>query len=189
MRLPYYGPLLALAASLPLVLAGCSSGSGRSADVFSGVGTVQRPVQQAKADDDNTDETLWTWIGLAKRDKEREIGPHTGRSVSPELWQAALDTLKFAGTSAEDPSTGLIMTKWYSPPNKLDERLRVSVFILSRALRSDSVTLTIEREVRTPTGGWQKAPVAREVVDGLDSAILQRAQQIHSARYRSSTYN
>jgi len=148
-----------------------------------------RTVALRPSGEDDTDETLWSWIGLAKRPAQRQIGPHTGAAVSPELWQATLDTLHFAGISADDPMTGVLATKWYSPPNKPDERLRVSVFVLSRALRSDSVAVTVERQVRAPDGQWQKTPVAREVVDGIDNAILLRAQQIHAARYDKTTYN
>ena len=137
------------------------------------------------AEADNSDETLWTVLGLAKRRPQNDNGPQTGNTVSPDLWQAAHDTLGFAGIDSEDPVTGLVQTKWYSPPGKPDERLRVSVFILSRALRSDSVALTIERQVRSPNGGWEKAPIAREVADNLDNDILLRARQLHAERYRN----
>jgi hypothetical protein len=189
MSVRYYRLLLALAASLSLTLAGCASGPPpeSAADPVRGA-APKPPVQQAKAEDDS-DETLWTWLGLSKRPSALKLGPQTGRTVSPVLWEASLDALKFAGLSAEDPTTGLIVTKWYSPPNKPDERLRVSVFILSRALRSDSVSVTVERETRSPDGTWQKTPVARDVVDAIDNTILERAQEIHATRYRESTYN
>ena len=95
-------------------------------------------------------------------------------------------TLHFAGISSEDPMSGLLVTKWYSPPGKPGERLRVSVFILSRALRSDSLAVTVDREVRAPAGEWRATPIARDVVAGLENAILQRARQIHAERYRST---
>jgi Domain of unknown function (DUF3576) len=81
-----------------------------------------------------------------------------------------------------------VMTKWYSPPGKPDERLRVSVFILSRALRADSLAVTVDRQVRSADGQWQKAPVAMNVADGLDSAILLRARQLHAEGYRQVNY-
>lgn len=184
----YYGLLLAAAASLSLALAGCGSNRAATgpADTVAGA-APQTGVRKAEADP--TDQTIWTALGLAKRRSQYADGPQTGNSVSPEIWQAAHDALHFAGIGSEDPVTGLIVTKWYSPPDKPDERLRVSVFILSRALRSDSVALTVEREVRSPGGEWQKTPVGRDVVDGLDTAILLRARQIHAERYRNTMYN
>lgn len=155
-------------------------------------GRMPTPLPAQKAanrDPDNTDATLWTVLGLAKRASEREIGPQTGGAVSPVLWLAAREALDFAGTASEDPMTGLLVTNWYSPPGKPNEQLRVSVFVLSRALRSDSVAVTVERQVRSPGGAWSDTPVARDVVTGLESAILLRARQIHAERYRSNVYN
>ena len=188
MSVRYYGPLLALAASLSLALAGCGSGPKPAAlDPVTGAAPRQPAAQKARADD--TDQTIWTVLGLAKRDADRNIGPQTGSTVSPVLWEAALDTLHFAGTSAEDPMTGLVVTNWYSPAGKPNERLRVSAFILSRALRSDSLSVTVERQERSPAGDWQPTPVAKDVVEGLESAILLRARQIHAERYRNTMYN
>ena len=202
-RPPHYRPLLGFAASLSLAasfslatcllltVAGC--GSDRPPDSVGAPANAQAAAQGgaqkiAANDTDDTDATIWTVLGLAKRQSRQHTGPQTGNTVSPELWQAAHDTLGFAGMSSEDPVTGLLVSKWYSPAGKPDERLRVSVFILARALRSDSVAVTVERQVRAAGGQWQPTPVAREVPDGLDSAILQRAQQIHSERYRETMY-
>ncbi len=180
----YYGLLLGVAASLSLLTAGC--GANRpAADPVTGA-TPAPPVVQRTPGEPDTEATIWTVLGLAKRESERNIGPQTGATVSPVLWQASQDTLHFAGISSEDPMAGLLMTEWYSPAGKSNERLRVSVFILSRALRSDSVTVSVERQARSPTGQWSDAPVAREVVTGLENAILQRARQIHAARYRNT---
>src|SRR5258708_15783114 len=100
------------------------------------------------ASGDDTEATICTVLGLAKRESERGIGPQTGSGVSPELWLASQETLHFAGTSSEDPMTGLLVTDWYTPAGKRTERLRVSVFITSRALRSDSVAVNVERQER-----------------------------------------
>lgn len=196
-RSPHYRPLLGFAASLSLVtglllsVAGC--GADRPPDRVAAPANAEAAMQGgaqkiASNDTDDTDATIWTVLGLAKRESRQRTGPQTGNTVSPELWQATHDTLGFAGMSSEDPVTGLLVTKWYSPAGKPDERLRVSVFILARALRSDSVAVTVERQVRAAGGQWQPTPVAREVPDGLDSAILQRAQQIHSEHYRETMY-
>ncbi len=185
----HYRLLLGVAASLSLLLVGC--GSGRPPEVAADPVTGAMPTPpaaQRKPDEPDVEATLWTVLGLAKERSEQSVGPQTGNQVSPELWQAALDTLHFAGTGSEDPMTGLLVTKWYSPPDKPQERMRVSAFVLSRALRSDSITVTIERQVRSPTGQWSDTPIARDVVDGLENAILARAQQIHSERYREATY-
>jgi hypothetical protein len=185
----YYGLLLGVAASLSLLTAGCGSNrpANIAADPVTGA-TPSPPVVESTPGEPDTEATLWTVLGLAKRESDRNIGLQTGATVSPVLWQATRDTLHFAGISSEDPMTGLLLTEWYSPPGKPNERLRVSVFVLSRALRSDSVAVTVERQARSPTGQWVDTPVARDVVTGLENAILQRSRQIHAERYRDTMY-
>ena len=80
--------------------------------------------------------------------------------------------------------SGLLVTEWYSPRGKPNERLRVSVFILSRALRSDSVSVSVEREQRTPSGQWGTSTIAKDAVAELESAVLLRARHIRAERYR-----
>jgi hypothetical protein len=190
MSAPYYGLLLAAAASLSLLTAGCGSEPGHEArDPVTGRLPVQPDPRQAAIDDpQRTDETLLTLLGLARRDSERGTGPQTGNAVSPVLWEAARDALGFAGFASEDPMTGLLVTNWYSPPAKPNERLRVSAFILSRALRSDSLSVTIDRQERSPTGQWTDTPVSTDTVSNLETEILLRARQIHAERYRSTYY-
>jgi hypothetical protein len=184
------GRAAGLVAGLAVVLtAGCGSDPGREArDPVTGRLPTQA-VRQAPIDDPtHTEENIWTVLGLAKRSSERDIGPQTGKTVSPVLWEAARDTLAFAGLASEDPMTGQIVTNWYSPPGKPNERLKVSVFILSRALRSDSLSVTVDRQEQSPRGGWADTPVAAETVSNLETEILLRARQIHAERYRSTYY-
>ena len=186
MSFRHYRPLLGVAASLSLLTAvGCSSSRDAKVDPVTGAPPPQAAARAVSMWDD-TDTTLWTLLGLAKRESESSIGPQTGSGVSPELWLAAQETLHFAGTSSEDPMAGLFVTEWYSPPANRAQRLRVSAFITSRALRSDSLAVTVERQERSPDGQWRDTPVARDVVAGLENAILQRARQIHAQRYRGT---
>ena len=75
----------------------------------------------------------------------------------------------------------------YSPPGKPNERMRIAVFILSRALRSDSFSISIERQQRSPTGQWSDAPIARDAIAELESAVLLRARHIRAERYRDTS--
>lgn len=184
----YYRLLLAVAASLSLLTAGCSSGRPEvAADPATGT-VAKAPVAQTKSNEPDTEATLWTVLGLGRRAPDENIGPQTGATVSPVLWQATLDTLHFAGVSSEDPMTGLYRTNWYAPRSNANERLRVTVFVLSRALRSDSVAVTVERQVQGAGGQWQDSTVARDTVTGIENAILLRARQIHAERYRATVY-
>lgn len=186
MSVRHYRLSLAVAASLSLLAGGC--GSERQANAIDPVtGRAPTPLPGGStAAPDDSEETLFTVLGLAKRQSDLNIGPQTGAGVSPILWVAAHDALNFAGIGSEDPMTGLLVTNWYSPRGNPQERLRVSVFITSRALRSDSLSVSIERQERSADGQWRDTPVARDTVTGLENTILLRARQLHAERYRST---
>jgi len=181
----HYRLSTAVAASLSLMLAACgSSPPAHQASAPPGAGSSPQGsanIKTAVADppgEMDTEATLWTVLGLAKKPSEHQPGPRTGNTVSPILWQAALDTLGFVKFSTQDPLTGELATEWYSPQDKPNERYKIDVFVLARTVRSDAVAVTIDRQERTATGQWTKTTIARKVEDDLESAILRRAGQL-----------
>lgn len=172
MLVVHYRSTLALAASFCLALSACVANPPAEPP-----GQAQQAAA-AEPEDIDTEANILTVLGLAKKESVKDPGPHTGRTVSPILWQAAHDTLDFVKYASEDPLTGSIVTDWYSPPGKPNERLRVNVFILSRALRSDSVTVTVDRQERSANAQWAETTIARQVENDLENAILQRARQL-----------
>jgi hypothetical protein len=182
MSVSHYRPSVVLAASFCLALAACAtneptlqSGEQPTAAASS------RQAASSEPDEIDTEATIWTVLGLAKRDSVKDPGPQTGRSVSPILWQAAHDTLDFVKYTSEDPLTGSIVTDWYSPPGNPNLRYRVNVFILSRALHSDSLSVTVDRQQLAPNGQWTETTIARQVETDLENAILSRARQLKRA--------
>jgi hypothetical protein len=184
-RRVHYRLLVPVAASLSLLLVACSATKTTQTDAV--VAQLPQPEeQQASADSEgsmDTETTIWQLIGVAKK-PSKSPGPETGPGVSPILWQAAIDTLNFAEFDSQDPVTGLIVTKWYSPKGKPDQRLRITAFIKSRALRSDSIVVTVERQTRNAGGQWEDSTVAADVANNLENDILEEARQIHIARIR-----
>jgi hypothetical protein len=183
MSAPYYRLLVVLVASVSLLLGGCSRTRTVQADA-----TVAELPQQAPQEasarppgEMDTETTIWNLLGISK--KQQQIGPVTGAGVSPILWQAVLDTLNFAKLDSVDPIAGLVVTEWYSPKAKPNDRLRVTAFVKARALRSDSIVVSVDRQTRGASG-WQDAPVAADVAANLENDILERARQIHIARIR-----
>jgi hypothetical protein len=181
----HYRFIIPVAASLSLLLAACTATKTTQSDAA--VAQLPQPEQQqASADSEgtmDTQTTIWQLIGIAKK-PSKSPGPETGPGVSPIIWQATLDTLNFVGIDSEDPVTGLIVTKWYSPKGKTDERLRITAFIKSRALRSDSIVVTVERQTRDASGQWKDNTIAADVANNLENDILEEARQIHIARIR-----
>lgn len=181
MSVAHYRSWVAFAASLSLMLAACAaSPSVEQPGAQPGAPDAQTAASKEPEDID-TEATIWTVLGLAKKESVKEPGPKTGRSVSPILWQAALDTLDFVKFASEDPLTGSIVTDWYSPPDKPNDRYRVNVFILSRALHSDSLAVTVDRQERSSNGQWAETTIAKQVETDLENAILSRARQLKRA--------
>lgn len=167
----YYRLPFVLAASLSLTLAACGSQSAKApADV--------RQVATNEEKGIDTDATIWTVLGISSEHPRQEPGPKTGPGVNPILWQSAHDTLDFVKFSAEDPQTGVMVSNWYSPEGRPNERFRITVFILNRVLRTDSLNVRVRRQLRSPQGNWADAQADLKIDSALDAAILRRARQL-----------
>src|ERR1700730_4186886 len=185
MSATHYRASFVLAASLSLALVACVASPPAEPDGQRAGGqpnaTETQRASSSEPEDIDTEATIWTVLGLAKKESVKDPGPQTGRTVSPILWQAAHDTLDFVKYASEDPLTGSIVTDWYSPPGNPNLRYRVNVFILSRALHSDSLTVTVDRQQRSADGQWAETTIARQVETDLENAILSRARQLKRA--------
>jgi Domain of unknown function (DUF3576) len=176
----HYRAFGGLAASLSLALGACAGAPADQARTQPAAAEAQQAAA-SEPDEIDTEATIFTVLGLAKKQSVQEPGPKTGRTVSPILWQAAHDTLDFVKYASEDPLTGSIVTDWYSPPGNPSVRYRVNVFILSRALHSDSLTVTVDRQQLSPDGQWAETTIARQVETDLENQILTRARQLKRA--------
>jgi hypothetical protein len=110
-------------------------------------------------------------------------GGHTAAPAPPigvngYLWRASLDTLAFMPLVSADPYGGIIITDWYSNPEKPDERFKCTVYILDTRLRADGVNVSVFKQVKDGTGAWTDAPVADQTASDLENAILTRARQL-----------
>ena len=175
----HYRLSAAFAASLSLALAACvaSPPAEQRAGAQPGAAETQK-ASSSEPEGIDTEATIWTILGFAKKESERRVGPQTGSTVSPILWQAALDTLDFVKLASEDPLAGSMVTDWYSPAGKPNERYKVNVFILARSLRSDAIAVTVTRQARLGDGNWLETTIARHVETDLENAILNRARQL-----------
>lgn len=98
--------------------------------------------------------------------------------VNGYLWRASLDTLAFMPLTSADPYGGVIITDWYSNPQKPDERFKATVYILDTRLRADGLNVTVYKQVRDATGQWVDAQTADQTETDIENAILTRARQL-----------
>jgi hypothetical protein len=104
-----------------------------------------------------------------------------GLGVNAYLWRGALETLNFMPLASADPFGGLIITDWYQPAGVSDERLKVHVLILDRALRADALEVSVFRQQRDARGDWVEEPVDPQTKVELEDKILTKARELRIA--------
>jgi len=98
--------------------------------------------------------------------------------VNSFLWRATLDTLSFMPLASADPYGGVVITDWYTNPEKPDERFKATVYILDTRLRADGLNVSVFKQIRNAGGQWVDNPVAGQTETDIENAILTRARQL-----------
>ena len=121
--------------------------------------------------------------GSRDMDTGTAIASGSGRvtlGVNSYLWHATLDTLSFLPLTSADPFGGVIISEWYVAPTSPNERLKVTVYIMDRALRADGLKVVVFRQTRT-ANGWQDAQAGADTAHKLEDSILTRARELRLA--------
>jgi hypothetical protein len=125
--------------------------------------------------------------GLAACSHGRHKNPEPGASnagsigVNGYLWRATLDTLSFMPLASADPYGGIVITDWYSNPEKPDERFKCTVYILDSRLRADGLKVAVFKQTRDASGAWVDSATAAQTETDIENAILTRARQLRLA--------
>jgi len=127
--------------------------------------------------DQNSDSGVFGGNGLFADDPYAD-----GRSIGVNsfLWRASLDTISFMPVSSADPFGGVIITDWYSPSEAPNERFKLNVYILGRALRADGVRVAVFRQILASQGGWRDVAIGDAPATEIEDSILTRARQLRN---------
>ena len=98
--------------------------------------------------------------------------------VNGYLWRASLDTLAFMPLASADPYGGVIVTDWYTNPEKPDERFKATVYILDTRLRADGLNVAIFKQIKDGAGAWVDTSATDQTATDIENAILTRARQL-----------
>ena len=105
----------------------------------------------------------------------------SGIPVNAILWRAALEITALLPISDVDTFGGTIITDWYSLPDKPDERIKLTVFVVDRELRSDAIRVIVHVQTRSGTdGNWSSSFRDEEFSRRLEDLILNRAREIRA---------
>ncbi len=124
-------------------------------------------------------------FGHMFRKKQHGDPAQAGIGVNSYLWRATLDTLSFMPLGSADPWGGVIITDWYSNPEKPDERFKTTVYILDTRLRADALNVAVFKQVKDASGNWVDSAVSSQTEQDLENTILTKARQLRLANVGS----
>jgi uncharacterized protein DUF3576 len=137
-----------------------------------------RGAEMVSTSTDSGRSGIFPLFGGGNDEEEMASTPQLG--VNSFLWRATLDTINFMPLSSADPIGGVIISDWYAPPERPDEHMKVTVYILDRRLRADAVRVSVFRQVRG-ANGWADAQTNPDTGIRLENAILSRARELRLA--------
>jgi hypothetical protein len=112
---------------------------------------------------------------LTKKDK-----PSDGLPVNALLWRAALDIASFMPLDDVDTFGGSIVTEWHQPKETPNQRLKLTMFVIGRELRSDAITIRAYIQNRLGTE-WVDAGRDEALGRKLENLVLARARELRAA--------
>ena len=153
--------------SLIILLTGCTSGN------------VPKPQKDEGPVSIITGETGgWSLSDFMNRSGSQS----TTLPVNAILWRAALDIAALLPISDVDTFGGTIVTEWYSLPENPNERIKLTVFVVGRELRSDAIRVVVNAQTRNGIqGNWGNNSRDLELSRRLEDLVLNRAREIRAA--------
>ena len=152
--------------SLAILLTGCTSGN------------VPKPQKDEGPVSIITGETG----GWSLSDFMDQSGSQsTTLPVNAILWRAALDIAALLPISDVDTFGGTIVTEWYSLPENPNERIKLTIFVVGRELRSDAIRVVVNVQRRDGLkGNWGNNFRDLQFSRRLEDLVLNRAREIRA---------
>ena len=152
--------------SLAILLTGCTSGN------------VPKPQKDEGPVSIITGETG----GWSLSDFRNQSGSQsTTLPVNAILWRAALDIAALLPISDVDTFGGTIVTEWYSLPESPNERIKLTIFVVGRELRSDAIRVVVNVQKRDGLqGNWGNNFRDLQFSRRLEDLVLNRAREIRA---------
>lgn len=151
-----------------LIVAGCG-GAGHL-----GTSRPQAPLdrsdQQRLSFGSLLDDGGWTLFGGNKKGKSEEAP-----SANPYLWRAGLESLRFLPLASADVRGGVVVSDWYTFPDRPGERFKISMFVKSTELRAEALEVTVHKQKGTHSAVVRDDVKAKEIED----IIIKRARSMY----------
>ena len=102
--------------------------------------------------------------------------------VNAILWRASLEIVSLIPISEIDTFAGTIVSDWHSLPESQNERLKITIFVLDRELRSDAIKAVVYIQKRPlEDAPWGNTLRDETFARKIEDLILNRAREIRAA--------
>ena len=163
-KFTHFGRILSFSLVTTLMLSSCS-------------GLKTTPVEQPE-------EPVSIFTGKPGGIKLSDFGSKDASSgnslpVNALLWRAALDIASFVPLDDVDTFGGSIVTEWHQPKDTPNQRLKLTMFVIGRELRSDAITVRAYIQNRLDTE-WVNAGRDEALGRKLEDLVLTRARELRA---------
>jgi len=98
-------------------------------------------------------------------------------NVNGYLWRATLNILSVAPLISTDALSGTIITDWYANKNIQNQRLKITVYINSNELKSESIKIKVEIQ-SFKNNTWSQPLTNKSLATQIENSILNEARNL-----------
>ena len=98
-------------------------------------------------------------------------------NVNGYLWRATLNILSLVPLISTDALSGTIITDWYANKNIQNQRLKITVYINSNELKSESIKIKVEIQ-SFKNNTWSQPLTNKSLATQIEDSILNEARNL-----------
>ncbi len=97
--------------------------------------------------------------------------------VNAFLWRGSLEVMSIAPLISTDAFGGTILSDWFQDPKIKNKRIKITIFVKSRELRSDGISVKVL--VQNKKGQfWSEITEDKNLSSKLEEIILAKAREL-----------
>lgn len=98
-------------------------------------------------------------------------------NVNGYLWRATLNILSFVPLISTDALSGTIITDWYANKNIQNQRLKITAYINTNELKSESIKIKVEIQ-SFKNNIWSQPLTSNSLATQIEDSILNEARNL-----------
>ena len=98
-------------------------------------------------------------------------------NVNGYLWRATLNILSVAPLISTDALSGTIITDWYANKNIQNQRLKITAYINTNELKSESINIKVEIQ-SFKNNIWSQPLTSNSLATQIEDSILNEARNL-----------